>query len=119
MIRRNTKSLSFLMEFIIVLFFFSLSSAICVSVFANAQSMNETANDKKTAIMIAQNYIESNNKEASNLSFDQQGKISEEEYFKLQVEQVEPYIKEVNIYHNAKQLVSLQFSDIVGDNHEE
>lgn len=119
MIRRNTKSLSFLMEFIMVVFFFALSSAICVSVFANAQSMNQTANDKKTAIMIAQNYIESDDKEDRVLFFDQQGKLSDEEYFRLQVEKVEPYINEVNIYHNSKQLISLQFSDLAGDAYEE
>lgn len=116
MIRRSTKSISFLMEFIIVVFFFALSSAICVSVYAKAESMNTRANDKKTAIMIAQNYIESYDKQSfTSLTYDKDGNETEQAYFTLQIQEgPTSEINEVIVSCENEVLITLQFPNFKG-----
>lgn len=116
MIRRSTKSISFLMEFIIVVFFFALSSAICVSVYAKAESMNTKANDKKTAIIIAQNYIESYDEQSETyLTYDKHGNKTKQAYFTLQIQEgPTSEINEVVVSCDDEVLISLQFSNFKG-----
>lgn len=116
MIRRSTKSISFLMEFIIVVFFFALSSAICVSVYAKAESMNTKANDTKTAIMIAQNYIESIDEQMqSYITYDKNGNETKQAYFILQMQEgPTDEINEVIVSCDNEVLISLQFPRFKG-----
>lgn len=116
MIKRSTKSISFLMEFIIIVFFFAISSAICVNVYAQAESMNTEANDKKTALLLAQNYIESYDDQSKTfISYDENGNEDKQAYFTLQVQAGSTSeIKEVVITCKEKQLVSLQFPSVNG-----
>lgn len=118
MIRRSTKSISFLMEFIIVVFFFALSSAICVSVYAKAENMNTQANDKKTAIIIAQNYIESYDQQSETyLTYDKNGNQTEQAYFILQIQEgPTSEINEVVVSCDNEILISLQIPSFKGGN---
>lgn len=116
MIRRSTKSISFLMEFIIVVFFFALSSAICVSVYAKAESMNTKANDRKTAIIIAQNFIESYDAQSETyLTYDKDGNETNKAYFTLQIQEgPTSEINEVVVSCDHEVLISLQLPNFKG-----
>ncbi|MEG1474800.1 MAG: hypothetical protein RSC10_03515 [Longicatena sp.] len=54
----TSKSISFLMELIFVLFFFIISSAICVYVLEQAKVKNDTATSIRNTLFYAQNIIE-------------------------------------------------------------
>lgn len=54
----TTKSISFLMELIFVLFFFTIASAICVMVLVNAKEKNDEASYIRNAIFYGENLIE-------------------------------------------------------------
>lgn len=102
--RRSTKSFSFLMEFILVLLFFSISSAVCVSIQSKASQMNHQANDMKIAIQLIQNYM--SDREHSPVSFDEHGQVSDEAYFQIVEEIKEDYI-EVSVMVNEEKLIIL------------
>lgn len=121
MIRRSTKSISFLMEFIIVVFFFAISSSICVSVYAKAENMNTKANDKKTAILIAQNYIESYDANSkAYLTYDKNGKLTKQAYFTLRLQESNSKdINEVVITSHDEILIRLQMPNFKGGEHYE
>lgn len=122
MIRRSTKSISFLMEFIIVVFFFALSSAICVSVYANAERMNTQANDKKMAIMLAQNYVETIKEQSETyLQYDHDGNpTNKDAYFVLEVtSDVSRSVNEVSVSCNEEILITLQYANFGGETYEE
>lgn len=122
MIRRSTKSISFLMEFIIVVFFFALSSAICVSVYANAERMNIQANDKKMAIMLAQNYVETIKEQSETyLQYDHDGNpTNKDAYFVLEVtSDVSRSVNEVSVSCNEEILITLQYANFGGETYEE
>ena len=51
----SKKSSLFLMELIIVLFFFALCSAVCVNIFAKAKLLNEQSYELNKSIIAAQN----------------------------------------------------------------
>ena len=51
--RHNSKSGLFLMEMIIVILFFSICSAICISVFAKARTTADHSNDLNNAVVRA------------------------------------------------------------------
>lgn len=78
--RRNTKSFSFLLEFILVLLFFSISSAVCVHIQTQASIMNQKANDTKIAIQLIQNYMSD---DSLPTSYDEKGNPSDNTYFKI------------------------------------
>lgn len=106
--RRNTKSFSFLLEFILVLLFFSLSSAICVHVQAEASTMNQKANDTKIAIQLIQNYM--CDRENMPVSYDQEGQPSREGYFQI-VEKQDKDMIEMSVVVGEEVLISLPYYD--------
>lgn len=56
--KRYNKASLFLMEMIIAIMFFALSSAICIQVFVKAKTINEESLQKSHAAMIASNIVE-------------------------------------------------------------
>lgn len=48
----------FLIEFMIVLLFFSISAAVCVSIFVHAHSLNKESGEKNQALLLAQSAAE-------------------------------------------------------------
>lgn len=56
--QHSSKSLSFLMELIIVLLFFTIASAIAVFVISGAKEKNDYAMDARKAIFYGENLIE-------------------------------------------------------------
>lgn len=55
---KNTKSLSFLLEYLFVLFFFAISAMICIQIYTKSITINTTANVEKMALEYAQEAIE-------------------------------------------------------------
>ena len=55
---RNSRASLFLMELMISILFFSLSSAVCIQLFVKAHTINEKTEDKSNAILIAQDISE-------------------------------------------------------------
>lgn len=55
---RNSRASLFLMELMISILFFSLSSAVCIQLFVKAHTINETTEDKSKATLIAQDICE-------------------------------------------------------------
>ena len=55
---RNSRASLFLMELMISILFFSLSSAVCIQLFAKAHTINETTEHISAATVIAQNISE-------------------------------------------------------------
>ena len=51
------KSISFLMELIFVLFFFTLASAVCVLVLGTAKDKNNLAADTRNALQYGENLV--------------------------------------------------------------
>ena len=58
MIKQKNKSSLFLMELIIAILFFAISSAICVQVFIKARTMNVESQYRSQASLIASNIAE-------------------------------------------------------------
>lgn len=104
--RRNTKSFSFLLEFILVLLFFSISSAICVHIQADASQMNKKANDTKIALQIIQNYM--SDKEKTPILYDEKGNPSQDGYFQI-IEKKKDDMIEVSVVVEEEILVSLPY----------
>ena len=55
---RNSRASLFLMELMISILFFSLSSAVCIQLFVKAHTINETTEYKSSATLIAQDISE-------------------------------------------------------------
>lgn len=55
---RNSRASLFLMELMISILFFSLSSAVCIQLFVKAHTINQATEDKSNAILIAQDISE-------------------------------------------------------------
>ena len=55
---RNSRSSLFLMELVIVILFFSLSSAVCVKLFVKAHQMDQNTVNMNHAMIWIQNYAE-------------------------------------------------------------
>ncbi len=108
MIRRSTKSISFLMEFIIVILFFAISSAVCVNLYAHAQQINDEANYTKTALLLAQNYI-NDDKEAATITYNAYGDESKDGVLVLKHEQTPDGLHHVNVYYKEQLLVTLPY----------
>lgn len=111
MMRRSSKSISFLMEFIIVILFFAISSSVCVSLYANAQTISERSNHTKTALLIAQNYIAAPIDTRTEIHYDENGNIVEKGVFVLRCEddKKQAKVKNVNVYYNDEKVVSLPY----------
>lgn len=105
--KRSTKSFSFLLEFIIVLFFFALSSAICVKIQGDAQKINNQANDTKMAIQIIQNYIA--NDCIGALQYDKNGNANEDDYFIIE-QTYENQQNYIHIKHDNEVLITLPYN---------
>lgn len=58
---QHHKSLSFLMELLIVIFFFTIASGICVLVMSNAKEKQLYAKNVKTSLIYGQNLIDEEN----------------------------------------------------------
>lgn len=52
---KKSKSSLFLMELIIVIFFFSLTSAVCLEIFVKAHLVGENTKDLNNAVLYAEN----------------------------------------------------------------
>lgn len=104
--RRNTKSFSFLLEFILVLLFFSISSAVCVQMQANASQMNKKANDTKIALQIIQNYM--SDQEKTPVLYDEKGNPSQDGYFQI-VQKQKGDMVEVSVIVKDEILISLPY----------
>ena len=55
---RNSRASLFLMELMISILFFSLSSAVCIQLFVKAHTINESTEQKSSATLIAQDISE-------------------------------------------------------------
>ena len=55
---RSSRASLFLMELMISILFFSLSSAVCIQLFVKAHAINETTEDISKATLIAQDICE-------------------------------------------------------------
>lgn len=55
---RNSRASLFLMELMISILFFSLSSAVCIQLFVKAYTINEATENKSNATLIAQDISE-------------------------------------------------------------
>lgn len=55
---RNSQASLFLMELMISILFFSISSAVCIQLFVKAHTINQTTEDKSNATLIAQDICE-------------------------------------------------------------
>lgn len=62
---RRTKSVSFLVEFLIVILFFAIIAAVCVRIYGKAYSMNDIAQSKEQALNYAENYVETNSEKSN------------------------------------------------------
>lgn len=56
--KHSSKSVSFLMELLIVIFFFTIAASICVLVMTNAKDKSSYADHIKKALLYGQNLIE-------------------------------------------------------------
>lgn len=56
--RTKSKSSLFLMEMIVTLLFFSIASAICVQLFAQAHILSRQAKELNAAVAISQSFVE-------------------------------------------------------------
>ena len=56
----TNKSISFLMEVIIVIFFFTIASSISVLVFSNAKEKNDRAENMRQAVLYGESLIAQN-----------------------------------------------------------
>ncbi|MFI3208111.1 MAG: hypothetical protein R3Y40_03135 [Eubacteriales bacterium] len=66
--RQTRKSSLFLIELIIAILFFSLSSAVCVSLFGASHSMTEESENRNVALLEAQSIAEIYRNDKGNLS---------------------------------------------------
>lgn len=118
------KSISFLMEVIIVIFFFTIASSISILVFSNAKEKNDRAENMRQAVLYGESLIAQKDDktvqeklQTGSLYLDENGQIvsSEDAYFQVDIIQN----KEVNqagnalctmqIYHNEELLSELLF----------
>lgn len=67
--RQTRKSSLFLIELIIAILFFSLSSAVCVSLFSASHSMTEESENRNIALLEAQSVAEIYRNDVGDLSF--------------------------------------------------
>lgn len=80
-------SFSFLMEFVIILFFFTISAMICTQIFTRSVMRNTRANEKRAALEYATNYIESHDHiKKSYISLDSNFEESIEPYYDVLIE---------------------------------
>lgn len=79
---RNSRASLFLMELMISILFFSLSSAVCIQLFAKAHTINKTTENKSNATLIAQDISEyfhySKGNQEQILSYFTEYEVSEE-----------------------------------------
>ena len=84
---KMTHSFSFLMEFLFVIFFFSLSAMICIQIYSNSYVTNQRANQTKEALEFAQNYIETNETiQEGTYTFDEQFEENQNSYYIMTIE---------------------------------
>lgn len=115
---RVNKSISFLMEFIIVLCFFSVAAIICISIYANSYHINEKANQGKQALAFAQNYIETQSHQEPTLEtfyLDENFKLSiTNKKFLVKVQSQNYDTFKITIYDKKDELISLPFTYLKG-----
>lgn len=117
----TTKSISFLMEFVIVLCFFCIASIICISIYTNSYRLNQEANHGKKALVYAQNYIEGHDGEKieeKQYYLDEKWNESKsEKAYQVKIIREEDTYK-IAIFENEQELLSLPFTQLEGDVHE-
>lgn len=122
--RKSNTSVSFLMELIIVIFFFTIASAICVLILGNAKEKNQYAYDLRNAIMFGENIIAEKDEtkvtealQNKELYLDQEGNFvsKEDAYYDISVEQKEEVnqagyaLCDMIISHDGEKLTTLSF----------
>ena len=111
---KNTKSLSFLLEYLFVLFFFALSAMICIQIYAKSIVMNTSANIEKAAMDYAQEAIEQQAFTQSAYQYlDEDGQIVDQDQamFILTCQKSDtrfPHYN-VNVQYDDEQILSLPF----------
>lgn len=77
--KQSTKSISFFMELLIVIFFFTISAGICVMIMSNARDKSVEADAIKQTLLYGQNLIEEHHPilQQSMFQMDDQGNIVE------------------------------------------
>lgn len=113
----SSKSISFLMELIFVLFFFTIASAIAVFVLSNAKEKNDYAQDARNAIFYGENLIETQSSYLHKGQFymdDKGNATTKSDRYKVRVtcSDVKQIIKQectLDISRDKKQLVTLTF----------
>ena len=118
-----TKSISFLMELIFVLFFFTIASVICVFVLQTAKEKNDTAIYTRHAVLYAENLIEQK-EDKDILQFLQKNRFyldklgrptNEEQIYEVQIKRTSiPTLANeescsLRVFVNHKQITNLSF----------
>ncbi|MEJ8738077.1 hypothetical protein WKT02_11520 [Erysipelotrichaceae bacterium HCN-30851] len=120
----TNKSISFLMEVIIVIFFFTIASSISVLVFSNAKEKNDRAENMRQAVLYGESLIAQKDDktvqeklQTGSLYLDENGKIvsSDDAYFRIviiqneEVNQVGNALCTMQIYYDEELLSELLF----------
>lgn len=120
---QTSPSISYLVEIIIVILFFAISSAICVSVFTSAHNLSVNAVQRNEAIMKAQEVIETlkgkGTLESNKMYFDKDWKLVEhEDNYKMIINQEENNFV-LSVYQKKEKItqVTFSFKEKVGDIH--
>lgn len=111
---RTSPSMSYLIEIIIVLLFFSLSSAICVQIFVYARNTSDLAGDKQGSIPIMQNIVEDMklNQQASETVtyYDEEWQPQDKKSdYRIQVKQQNDHYR-ISSYHRDEEIMHFDFS---------
>ncbi|MEF2781890.1 MAG: hypothetical protein U0N20_02210 [Clostridium sp.] len=120
----TNKSISFLMEVIIDIFFFTIASSISVLVFSNAKEKNDRAENMRQAVLYGESLIAQKDDktvqeklQTGSLYLDENGKIvsSDDAYFRIviiqneEVNQVGNALCTMQIYYDEELLSELLF----------
>lgn len=111
---KNTKSLSFLLEYLFVLFFFAISAMICIQLYTKSITINTNANIEKMALEYAQEAIENQvfqNSAYQYLNHDGQVVHQADAVYILRCQKVDdnyPHYR-VHVQYKEKSILSLPF----------
>lgn len=110
--KTSAKSIFFLMELCIVILFFSLASAICVSVYAKSSVLNDQANARKQALIYAQNTIDdlqNQNFLEDHYRLNENFQVSADGVYEVSIKEVAEG-GELTILYKEKEIVSIAFA---------
>lgn len=113
--KSSSHTFSFLLEFVIILFFFAISSLLCIQLFTSAIHINTVSNEKKELLEYAENYIETKDVNESTYYLNSNFKESKKGIYKVSI----TYSKHryhMNIKKGKENYLHLSFYK--GNNHE-